>query len=159
MSKCNPIDTPASPDARLIPMKEGEEKVDIHQYQSAIGSLIYLSTKTRPDISFAVHQVSRHCHNPSRTHWTAVKRIIRYLKGTLNYGILYKHSSTDNLKGYSDSDFASDTSDRKSVSGNIFMMQGGPVSWLSRKQTTVSMSTAEAEYVALSTCAQEAIYG
>ena len=80
------------------------------------------------------------------------------MKGTLNYGILYKHSSTDNLQGYSDSDFASDTSDRKSVSGNIFMMQGGPVSWLSRKQTTVSMSTAEAEYVALSTCAQEAIW-
>ena len=62
------------------------------------------------------------------------------------------------MKGYSDSDFASDTSDRKSVCGNIFMMQGGPVSWLSRKQTTVSMSTAEAEYVALSTCAQEAMW-
>ena len=81
MSKCNPIDTPASPDSRLIPMKEGE-KVDIHQHQSAIGSLIYLSTKTHPDISFAVHQVSHHCHNPSKTHWTAVKRIIRYLKGS-----------------------------------------------------------------------------
>ena len=89
MSKCNPIDTPVRPDAKLIPMK-GEEKVDIHQYQSAIGSLIYLSTKTRPDISFAVHQVSLHCHNSSKTHWTAVKLIIRYLKVTLNYGILYQ---------------------------------------------------------------------
>ena len=69
------------------------------------------------------------------------------------------NSSTDNLKGYSDSDFASDTSDRKSVSGNIFMIQGGPVSWLSKQQTTVSKATAEAEYVALSShIAQEAIW-
>ena len=131
--------------------------VDAILYQSAVGHLLYLSGWT---IAFAVGNVARFCSNPTREHWTAVKRILRYLKGTTSYVLEYSRNGDDEsiLSGYSDADWAGDINDRKSMSGYLFMMSGAATSWKSRKQTCVALSTAEAEYVALASAAQEAAW-
>ncbi len=98
------------------------------------------------------------CANPNKQHWTAVKRIMRYLKGTLHFGLLYSKGSSRECIGYSDVDWAGDLDDRKSTSGYIFQISGAAVSWRSKKQTCVALSTAEAEYMALASAAQEAIW-
>ena len=90
-------------------------------------------------------------------HWTAIKRILRYLKGTSNFGLQYNFDSPD-CAGYSDADWAGDVGDRKSTSGYVFLLGGAAISWKSSKQSCVALSTAEAEYVALSAAAQEAIW-
>lgn len=137
---------------------EEDELFDRTVYQSAVGSLLYMSTSTRPDIAFAVGNVARFSANPTRLHWTGVKRIFRYLKGTSDMGLYYSSSVEDDLVGYSDSDWAGDCDDRRSVSGYMFKLCGAPISWRSKKQTTVALSTAEAEYVALSSATQEAVW-
>ena len=94
---------------------------------------------------------------PTLQHWSAAKRVLRYIKGTLNLGLYYSKSST-RLTGYCDADYAGDPNDRRSCSGYIFMMSSGPVSWCSRKQTCVALSTAEAEYISLANASQEAVW-
>ena len=100
-------------------VKAAEDDVmfDKGVYQSAVGSLLYLSTGTRPDIAFAVGNVARFSANPTKRHWTGVKRILRYLKGTSDLGLHYSSSVDEDLVGYSDSDWAGDLDDRRSVSG------------------------------------------
>ena len=156
MNDCKPVKTPVDPGHRLVKASEDEEALDQPLYQSVVGSLMYLATCTRPDIAFAVGMLARFSSKPNRSHWTAAKRVLRYLKGTNNLGILYKGDS--GMHGYSDADWAGDADDRKSTSGYLFLIAGGPVSWKSRKQSTVALSTAEAEYVALSTAVQECIW-
>ena len=102
--------------------------------------------------------VSKFCSKPTEAHLTAVKRILRYLKGTLNFAIKYQKSENDSLIGYSDADWAGDLEDRHSTTGNLFLMTGGPISWLSKKQAVVALSTSEAEYVALSSATQEVVW-
>ena len=128
------------------------------QYQSAVGSLLYAALATRPDIAQAVGAVSKFNSTPTEAHLTAVKRILRYLKGTMNLALKYQQSENGTLVGYSDADWANDPDDRHSTTGNLFMMSGAAVSWLSKKQPTVALSTSEAEYIALSTATQEAIW-
>ena len=124
----------------------------------AVGSLQYLSTMTRPDITFAVANVAKYCSEPMKEHWTAVKMIMRYLKGTHNFSLLYKKSNSNSFIGFSDSDWAGNLDDRRSTSGYIFQVASTAVSWKSRKQSCVALSTAEAEYIALSQAAKEAIW-
>ena len=102
--------------------------------------------------------VSKFNARPSEAHLTAVKRIFRYLKGTTDLVLKYEKKEGAILTGYSDADWAGDVDDRHSTTGNLFMMSGGPVSWLSKKQPLVSLSTSEAEYVALSMATQEAVW-
>ena len=123
--------------------------MDQRLYQSAVGSLLYLSCWTRPDITFAVSNVACFCSKPTKQYWTAVKRIMRYLRGTQNYGILYTRDCATDVEGYSDADWAGDVNDQKSTSGYVFTISGPAVSWKSKKQTSVALSTAEAEYMAL----------
>ena len=132
--------------------------VDKEMYQSCVGSLLYLSTWSRPDITYAVNKVSQYCANPFTEHWTAVKRILRYLKGTINYGLVFTKSESDQCIGYSDADWAGDINNRKSTSGYLFKIGSNTVSWRSKKQSCVALSTAEAEYMALSSAAQEAVW-
>ena len=114
---------------------------------------MYLSTKTRPEIAYAVGSVARFCVNPTKKNWTAVKRI-QYLNGTTKFGLLYRESTSAKIAGYIDADWASDVRDRKSTSVSY---GDAAISWKRNKQTCVALSTAEAEYVALSTAIQEAI--
>ena len=110
---------------------------------------------TGPDISVAVGLLSQFMTNPNKEHWNGVKRVLRYLKGTLNYGLKYEHSENFVLTGFSDADWAGDKIIRKSMSGYIFRLGESTISWGSKKQSVVALSTTEAEYIALSLATQE----
>jgi hypothetical protein len=152
MADCHPVSTPMDPGTRLTDMmcaKTDEEKRDMEKipYASIVGSLLYLSTGTRPDIAYAVGEVSRFMKDPGRGHWAAVKHLLRYLKGTVDWGIKFGGPGADlTVQGYSDADYAG-AQDRRSTTGYVFMLAGGPVSWRSRRQKSVALSTMEAEYM------------
>jgi len=158
-SECKPVSTPADVGSFLSKAVDDSDLFDQETYQSAVGGLLYLCTRTRPDITHAVCNLSKYCSRPSNQHWCAVKRVFRYLKGTPNLGIFYsKQNNNNDFVGYSDADWAGDRDDRKSTSGYCFLLSNGLISWRSVKQSCVALSTAEAEYVSLSSAAQEAIW-
>ena len=154
----NPVSTPVDVSTVLEPRSDEDISFDTELYQSAVGSLLYLCTKTRPDIAFAVCNVAKYSSKPNCKHWTAVKRIFRYLRGTCDQGIVYDKSMTKECVGYSDADWAGDRSDRKSTSGYCFTFGSGLISWRTNKQTCVALSTAESEYVALSAATQQSVW-
>lgn len=126
-------------------------------YCRAVGKLLFL-THTRPDISHAVGIVSRYMQHPQQAHWDAVSHILRYVSTTSVYGILYSRTGLPSLTGFTDADYLSCSSTRRSIGAYIFILASGPVSWSSKQQPTVSDSTTEAEYKALSEGAKEAVY-
>lgn len=146
--------TPVNVNVQLC--KNEKETVVNFPYREAVGVLLFLSTVSRPDIAYAVNLVSRYVSNPGTIHVNAVKRIIRYLICTRDKSIVYDCNSE--LVGYSDSDFAGDLDSRKSNTGYIFLMNGGPVTWASRKQNTTALSTTESEYMAASDAAKEILW-
>jgi hypothetical protein len=146
MENCNPVSTPAACDVKLE-KDDGSKPVDEKFYQSIIGSLLYAAVSTRPDIAETVGVLSKFNSCPSQTHLTAAKRVLRYLKGTEDLGIVYRKQGKP-LYGYTDADYASDD-DRHSKSGTVFMHAGAPVSWYSKRQSIIALSTTEAEYIAL----------
>ena len=158
MADCKPVSTPVNIGSKLTKATDDDKCVDQQKYQSAIGSLMYLSVVTRPDIAFTVSSLARFSSKPTNEHWTALKRLLRYLKGTMTHGILYTKEDPDTFIGYSDADWAGDIDDRKSTSGYIFLLSGGAISWRSQKQKCVALSTAEAEYIALASTAQESVW-
>lgn len=172
MTECNAVAIPMKAGC-FIEMQEADdyEEVEIKTYQRLIGKLMYLSYGTRPDIAFAVGQLSKHNADPQAGHMKAAKRIVRYLKGTIHLGLIYGSHPKDEgdtrapnapspfgLIGYGDSSYAGDLEDRKSVMGYCYFINGAIVSWCSKKQRTVSTSTTEAEYIALGYAAREAIW-
>lgn len=154
MSDSNPASTPA--DVNVVISKKVDESIVNFPYREAVGSLLFLSSVSRPDISFAVNVLSRYVNNPSQQHVNAIKRVIRYLINTKDLYICYGESS--DLTGYSDSDFAGDVDTRKSTTGYIFNMNGGPITWCSQKQKTIALSTTEAEFVAACEAAKEILW-
>lgn len=114
-------------------------------------------TATRPDLMFVVCLLSRYMANPTDLHMQAAKRVLRYLKGTVDMGVFYKRGGVEGLLAYTDSDYAGDVDDRKSTSGYVFLLGGGAVSWSSRKQP-VTLSTTEAEFVAAGSCACQCVW-
>jgi len=133
---------------------EGKE-VNLELYQSAVGSLMYAMLGSRPDIAYAVGLVSQFNHSPLWEHWIAVKRIFRYLAGTKGHQLQY--GTSNNSGGFSDADWGSGH-DRKSVGGFVFLLNGGAVSWASKKQTSIALSTTEAEYMSMTQAAKEIIW-
>ena len=158
MSDCKPVATPVEAGVRYEKRSDDEESCDVRKYQRAIGCLTYLSTATRPDISAAVGMLSKFMADPGVNHWVGVKRVLRYLRGTHNYGLVFVGDNDDALIGYSDSDWAGDVVTRRSTSGYVFQFGNSTVSWSSRRQATVAKSSTEAEYVALSMATQEAVW-
>jgi hypothetical protein len=126
-------------------------------YKQAIGSLNYLATRTRPDIAFAVNRAARAMQNPKEKDWIAVKRIFRYLQGTKNLSLRYLNEK-GGVTGYSDASYASEMTDRKSISGYVFMKGEGAISWRSKKQSIVSLSSMESEYIALTDAIKDGIW-
>ncbi|RXN36740.1 Retrovirus-related Pol poly from transposon TNT 1-94 [Labeo rohita] len=120
MENSKPVSTPVDINTKLVKHSDDSEVMNPKQFQSAVGSLLYLSTRTRPDIAYAVNNVTRFCAKPTKQHWTAVKRIMRYLKGTLNLGLLYSKDKPKECIGFSDADWAGDQDNRKSMSGYMF---------------------------------------
>ncbi|KAK9684337.1 hypothetical protein RND81_10G203400 [Saponaria officinalis] len=156
MKDCNPVSTPVECGMKLHKDIKGK-KVDGTLYKQIVGSLMYL-TATRPDIQYSVSLISRYMENATELHILAAKRILRYLQGTRDLGIFYKKGEKSNLTGYTDSDYAGDQDDRKSTSGYVFMFGTGAISWSSKKQPIVTLSSTEAEFVAATACACQAIW-
>lgn len=155
MADCKPARTPLPAGAEILASKQPASDSFRKRYQSLIGSLLYATLGTRPDIDFAVTRLSKYNANPNESHYNLAKYILRYLQGTKDYRLRYFGASNDGLLAYSDSDWADDRDDRHSTSGFVFLMAGGAVSWASRRQTTVSLSSTEAEYLTASdTCRQ-----
>ncbi|XP_042300549.1 secreted RxLR effector protein 161-like, partial [Sceloporus undulatus] len=123
-------------------------------FRSIIGSLQFISCHTRPDIAFAVNTLSRRVNNPKVEDWTAVKHLLRYLKGTLDKRLIIRSSNAD-LDCFVDSSFASELEDKKSVTGMIIKYSESPIVWRSRKQTNVALSTSESEFAALNEIVNE----
>jgi transposase InsO family protein len=162
MAECKPIGTPLDANTKITSSMSPEsdqelEKMKGTPYQQAIGSLMYAMLGTRPDIAYAVGALSRYNSNPGQGHWQAVKRIFRYLKGTTGQSLQYK-ADNKQLVGYCDADWGGDHDDRKSTTGYVFVLAGGAVSWASKKQPTVALSTTEAEYMATTQATKEAIW-
>ncbi|KAI3770624.1 hypothetical protein L6452_01764 [Arctium lappa] len=149
-SDSKPASTPMETHKQITADLEGED-MDVHHYRSMIGSLMYL-TASRPDIMFPVCVCARFQVRPKQTHYQAVKRIFRYLKGQSRLGLWYPHDSSFDLLAYSDSDLGGANLDRKSTSGGCQFLGARLVSWQCKKQTTVSTSTTEAEYIAAASC-------
>lgn len=154
--------TPLAPHFRLSGNQspttaEDKENMKNVPYASAVGSLMYAMVCTRPDISQAVSVVSRFMANPGKAHWEAVKWILRYLKGTINTGLCFG-GDTCQISGFVDSDYAGDLDRRRSTTGYVFKIHGAPVSWRSMLQSTVALSTTEAEYMAVAEAVKEALW-
>lgn len=131
--------------------------MDSTTYRQLIGSLIYL-TNTRPDLSYAVSILSRFMQEPRDSHWNAAKRVLRYIQGTKDFGLLYTKTKNFVLGGYSDADFAGSIDDRASTSGYLMNMGSAAVSWSCKKQATVATSSAEAEYISAWEAACEIVW-
>ncbi|GJU38493.1 hypothetical protein Tco_1191450 [Tanacetum coccineum] len=162
MQDCKPISTPFPTNIKLSskmsPSSE-KERMEMSRvpYASAVGSLMFAMICTRPDIAHAVGVVSRYMAEPGKKHWEAVKRILRYIKGTSDVALCYEESGLS-VKGYVDSDYAGDLDRSKSTTGYVFTLSGGIVSWVSKLQSVVAMSTTEAEYVAAAQASKEAVW-
>ncbi|XP_050878514.1 secreted RxLR effector protein 161-like [Lathyrus oleraceus] len=140
------IDTPMATNGNLERNENGKD-VEVKKYRGMIGYLLYL-TASRPDIMFSVCMCSRYQSAPKESHLNVVKLIFRYIHGTSNYGIWFSKGSDCSLVGYTDSDFSGFKSYRKSISGTCHIFLNSLVGWHSKKQVSVSLSTAEAEYIA-----------
>lgn len=156
MMNCNPANTPVETKLKLE--KGGNEKaIDPTLYKQMVGSLRYLCN-SRPDISYGVGLISRFMDDPRQSHLVAAKRIMRYLKGTLDYGILFPKEDQGEIEliGFSDADWCGDRVDRRSTTGYMFKLSNAPISWCSKKQPVVALSSCEAEYIATSYAACQA---
>jgi hypothetical protein len=150
-----------SKDEEVEPEGEADPKIT-HGYAQLIGSLMYLALGTRPDIAYAVNWLAQFTSDPKPLHWTAVKRVFRYLKFTKHHKLTYGGDDEDirntNLNFFCDADWANDATDRKSISRYVTLVAGGAVAWSSKKQQTVALSTAEAEYVAATHIAKQVLW-
>lgn len=159
MMSCNPSSSPAETNVKLV-MNEDEEPVNPTLFKQIVGSLRYLCN-SRPDIAYAVGIISRFMSEPRVSHLLAAKRVMRYIKGTLQYGILFPKCLNDSsmeLMAYSVADWCGDRQDRKSTSGYLFKFMNAPISWCAKKQPVVALSTCESEYIAGCMAACQAIW-
>ena len=152
MLSCSPCKTPCVPHIRLSGTC-GKPLTDVHAYRSLVGALHYL-TFTKPDLSFAVHQVCQFMHAPIDIHLTAAKRILRYVRGTIDHGLLYTPGPIS-LSAFSEANWAGDPNDRRSTSGLLVFLGNNPITWSAKKQLTVSRSSTEAKYRALASASAE----
>lgn len=187
MSKCNPVSVPMAPELRLSsadcpssPSEINDLRSYHSEYRAIVGSLSYAALSSRPDIATATIICAKFAHNPGRKHLLAAKKIMRYLRGTVDTCITFGGSSFNDpnhehafppehdprskenmhlrLFGFSDSNWAGDLDKRRSTSGHIFFKNGGPISWKSKMQTCIAQSSAEAEYIAASEASKEAVW-
>jgi hypothetical protein len=158
MTDCKSMPTPMVMNLKKMNEASSDSgEIDPHLYRQLIGSLMYL-VNTRPDICYAVSVLSQFMSQSRQTHWIATKHVLRYLRGIVGYGLRYASGVDMRLQGYVDADWAGSTVDQKSTSGCCFTLGSAMVSWCSRKQTSVALSTAEAEYIALCVAVREAVW-
>ena len=153
---CKPATTPMEPGLKLS-TQSPSPLVDETLFKQLAGNLIYL-TATRPDINFAVSYISGFMSAPKADHWIAAKHVLHYVRGTPDYGLLYTQSSDPTLGGYTDSHWAGSVDDRKSIAGYVFSLGSGAVTWTSKKQQAVALSSTEAEYQGVVKASCEAVW-
>ena len=160
MTNCKPKATPGEINSKLVKNNGEHLLVDTKLYRSLVGSLLYIGKQTRPDILNVVNQLSRFFKKPDNTHWKAAKDVLRYLKGTINLRLTFIKNSSMKLVGDADADWSGDFDNRKSTAGYYFKFQGNgaAISWGVKKQSTVALSSTEAEYQAMPAAVQKAIY-
>lgn len=156
MSDCKPSSSPCDLSQKLS-SGSGRSDSDV-PYREAVGSLLFLVQGTRPDLAFAVSNVSRFNDKHNDSHWIAVKRIMRYVKATIRHRLVYRKDSVEPIYGYVDADWGNDTDERRSFSGYVFLMAGAAVTWSCKRQSTVAVSSTEAEYIAMAFAAKEALW-
>lgn len=154
MLESNSVSTPAECNSATFP----SDLAVNYPFREAVGSLMYLSIGTRPDISFAVGKVSRKLNKPNEVDVLAVKRIFKYLNGTKHYGIIYEKNAELALDCFSDSDYGGDPDTRRSTTGFVFIFGSGAISWSSQLQKCVTLSSTEAEYVASSQAVRDLVW-
>ena len=155
--ECNPVSTPIATGTKLCKATADEIMDDPKEYQSIVGSEMYPMLCTRPDLAYAISQISQFSNSPSKTHYAAAKRGLRYLKGTPDVGITFSGSLGLRLELFCDADWA-DGEDRKSIGAYIATLAGGAVAWKAKKQSMVAASSTEAEYMALLQATKESIW-
>ena len=163
MADCKPRSTPceAKLEAYDAPSNEYPFEHNVKKYREIVGSLVYAMTCTRPDLAWIITKLSQHLENPTEVDWMTIKHVLRYIKGSLEHKLVYKKSKNGlKLIGHSDSDWASSKEDRKSTTGYCYTLnkEGPLITWKSKKQQTVALSSSEAEYMALSHSTQEAVF-
>ena len=156
MLDCKAMDTPMDTNLKLL-YDESSELVDMNKYGQIIGSLMYL-TNTRPDICFSMSTLSQYLVKPIWVHLIAAKHVMRYLKGTMDFGLYHDRYNDYILYGYMDSDCAGNVVDRKSTSSGSYCLGSAVISWFSKKRSSVALSTAEAKYIASCSASYEAIW-
>ncbi|KAL8166907.1 hypothetical protein V2J09_008406 [Rumex salicifolius] len=156
MTDCKPVSTPLNASTRLT-RNSGTILASPTEYRMLLGSLQYLSL-TRPDVAFAVNKLSQFMHSPTTDHWAALKRLLRFLNGTLDTGLVIHAGSPLTLHCFSDADWAGDTDDYVSTTGYLLYLGKTPISWSSKKQRSVARSSTEAEYKALADTASELLW-
>jgi hypothetical protein len=173
MSECKPMPTPLV-DREISKLHEPQsqeerEEMKTVPYRDGLGRLLWLAGQTRPDLAFPVGVLARFMANPGRVHWANLKRVLRYLRGTADSKLTFAahvHPRTTDasetevslLEAYSDADWASDVDQRRSTTGYMVMVNGNLVAWSSKKQPTVALSTAEAEYMGMSAATEELLW-
>lgn len=163
MLTCNSLPTPMSPGLRLSKYNP-DDNHDVampnpFSYSQIVGSLIHATVNTRPDCAYTVGSLAQYLSDPKYSHFQTLKRVLRYLKGTSSYGIKYqRQTKAHDLQGFSDADWAGDKDTRRSTSGYCFLLTSGVISWGSKKQTSVALSSTESEYMALAKATAEAVW-
>jgi hypothetical protein len=152
MNDSKPTQTPMD----RVQLCPGDDEFDVSLYQQAIGSVIYLTTMSRPDLAYAVGTLAMFCASPSEVHWNAFKRLCRYIQGTKDYALVLGGGDPE-LVGFTDASYG-DTYDFRSTGGHVFKLGGGTISWSSKRQGPTAASTTESEYVQASEAAKEAIW-
>jgi hypothetical protein len=164
MANCNPVTTPMNPgtvlSSSMAPKDDSERDYMVDKpYRNAVGALNYLATSTRPDISYTVGKLARFGANPGPSHWKAVLHLFRYIKGTLDIQLVYnRDDSTDSFTTFSDSDHGGDVDNGKSTGGYLVKFAGGAISWGSKLQSIVALSSTEAEYIAAVDAGKEMLW-
>ena len=157
MDSFKEIGTPLNTGEKLSKSSMSEEE-GVFPYREAIGSIMYLMLMTRPDLAASVQILSRFMEKPTRIHWEAIKRVLRYIQGTKEIGLKFQRTQKFELYGFCDSDWGGCLDTRRSTSGYVFLLGGAAVSWSSKRQATVAMSSAEAEYIAATHAAKESLW-
>ena len=146
-------------DSEMSPKTDSERKQMYDKpYRAVLGSVMWGQLATRPDLAFSVSLLARFQANPGINHWNALMHVIGYIKNTISYGLTYSRDSDLSPTGFVDADYGGCRDTRRSTSGYVFLMAGGPVAWSSKRQATVALSTVEAEYVAMSRSAQQLVW-
>jgi hypothetical protein len=161
MSDCKPASTPFAAGYKAAKVVEFATQYELEEmrdkpYIDLVGSLMYAMVATRPHLTFAVGSLGKFSAAPRLQHWNAAKHVLHYVKATLDYGITFGNKAMSDLHGYCDADWAGDVDTRRSATGYVFKIAGGAVSWSSKRQPTVALSTTEAEYMSATQATKEA---